>query len=77
VKFASCIAHDRFASIVTRLSLSANTRSFLGGPTRVYGNAARLSLTLATKKSATGDVAPSVTTKGGWRSVLKRREVFQ
>lgn len=29
------------------------------------------------KKSATGDVALKVTTKGGWRSVPKHREVIQ
>ena len=36
----------------------------------------RLTLTHR-KKSATGDVALKITTKGGWRSALKRRAVLQ
>jgi hypothetical protein len=41
------------------------------------GPDARVRVLGAKKKSATGDVALKITTKGGWRSVLNHRAVIQ
>jgi hypothetical protein len=44
---------------------------------RSYGRKNEMTGYPAQKKSATGDVALKVTTKGGWRSVPKHLEVIQ